>query len=422
MSNSKAHPFVEAPVYIADGTWGCYYYPSVPCERELIDSENQDLGSKVQLNSDFVRNEVNIYRKIYNIPEVNLHMVIPKRVCGLYNTRMIRECTDRFSEDSISQTPTKSLPKSPFAYDKNSKWFNLIIPNIPHHTTVRNYIRSLPMNQRWIELIHLYVQITHAISIMVSSGVVHWDMHSSNILVNASTGCVHIIDFGLAIDINNPESKKIMENNFKIQPTVSRLPFEVQLLLLSNQRRRQRAKKLKDQKSNIEEDTEEDIVVSTLRFLQVNATHMQLFNKDFQNKYLEKMIEFYSNIDIDDEGNTTNDILWSGWRTWDNYSVSVLFLKIICRMFSSVFPVSNPIFSQFVRLLIQNIHYDWRKRYSAKTTLSLSRKILESSNFDYSDIIYMNQRPSYINLGMPCPESDDDTIQSTAPEYQINSK
>tara|TARA_A100000164_G_C21840617_1_gene739947 strand:- start:796 stop:1203 length:408 start_codon:yes stop_codon:yes gene_type:complete len=75
-------------------------------------------------------------------------------------------------------------------------------------------------------------------------------------------------------------------------------------------------------------------------------------------------------IDIDGQTRDANiKKLISGYKTWDNYGVSALYLRIIHLSYKNKIPKSNFLI-EFTKLLLQNLSPDPKDRFSFKDTHS----------------------------------------------------
>ena len=82
-----------------------------------------------------------------------------------------------------------------------------------------------------------------------------------------------------------------------------------------------------------------------------------------------------------------NEKLKSFYKTWDNYSLSIIYLRIIALLFPND-EHKNTLIILFSQLLLLNIHPDPTKRLSIEETLSR-----------FGDIFYLDDDvESYVNL------------------------
>ena len=84
----------------------------------------------------------------------------------------------------------------------------------------------------------------------------------------------------------------------------------------------------------------------------------------------------------------TIELLFSFNNTWDNYSLSILYLKTFSLMFPRGFH-KNTLILYFSQILLYNIHPDPSKRYSLEKTKHLFNDVfyMEGDIDDYIDLL-----------------------------------
>ena len=401
------------PKFVAEGTWGCYYHPRVECAGDLKRGANAsagELGSKVQTVSDFIRNELHVYRKIHASPRTHLHCVIPTTACLLRTDdelSAVSRCVNSFGKRAAEREAAQlgGLRKPDYlgvldALDPNTNgtaWINMQIPHVRGAMTVSRYIRSVPPSSRWQDFVSLYQQASDAVRELVAQRVVHWDLHSSNLLVGPDTGILRIIDFGLSIDVDSEPSRRLIETRFGAQPLHPRFPLETQMLLLTHEVHRHSRQSPHRKAERAARGYERD-ESQFIRYALSNTRWDAVFTSEFLERYVNGAVDFYADYHLSDASGSPTEstaLLWSGWSTWDNYALSILFVRVVCGMFDRVFPNRNAQFAAIVRILMQNLHYDWRERLTADECVKAVRHAL-ASGYTFGEHIEINQRPSYL--------------------------
>ena len=404
------------PVKKGMGAYGCYYYPRVPC-HDITAAEMRELdaiellGSKVQRRSSSLDQEIqHILKLVLNVPQHHMYFVVPKRVCNLTELTDVQDCDkltkrkgkgdekEKGKGDEKGEADEKGDekgegdekekaegdekgeaegdekgkgiegggPKNAYEeelvealrYDKNGMWVNMLMRNIDHGLSVGAYLRSITHVERWSSLLRLYKHLMEAVTLLVDEkvGLIHWDLHSDNIMVDARTGIPYMIDFGLSIDAHDASERATVARSFEVHPYHYRWPLETQFMMWAH-------------RGSEGVDAMVDMLTSHMRFFDICSV-------GFKERYVAGAKAFYKEFT---RAHGKSDLMWLGWHTWDGYAVAVLFLQYICSMYSSGFYVNNRMLRDLFKLLLENIHYDWRRRPTAKETLRRLREMIDRS-------------------------------------------
>lgn len=400
------------PKFINSGVYGCYYYPRVPCldisEEEMAALDQTGvMGSKVQLNKSQLRAEIKHSQRLLEMtPKHALYFITARYVCALEEAQRddLKECAPLFPEEKKKKKKAKKggaeeMPINAFVYDKSAKYINMLMPNVDNATSLVSYMRGLPHTRRWSTLLYLYQHIVEGMCHLRKASLIHWDMHSGNILVDSKRGLPYIIDFGLSIDALNAEERRYIATHFPHLPNLDRWPIEMHLMLWGHHLLGRGIDKSKDGKAAYE---------STLpQYLEVyvhSMSHLDICSETFRRRYLDGVLEFYAGFRLE---HALSDAMWLGWETWDNYSVSVLFLNFMCSLYSGPhdrrFPVNNAMLRDFVHILLKNVHYDWRRRPTVDKTLEEVRA-LGARSYDWSDMTMSREFPTFVPGAPSCAE------------------
>ena len=309
------------PVKKGMGAYGCYYYPRVPC-HDITATEMRELdaiellGSKVQRRSSSLDQEIeHILKLVLNVPQHHMYFVVPKRVCNLTELKDVQDC------DKLTKRKTKGdekgeaegdekgrlvggRPKNAYEeelvealrYDKNGIWVNMLMRNIDHGLSVGAYLRSITHVERWSSLLRLYKHLTEAVTLLVEEkvGLIHWDLHSDNIMVDARTGIPYMIDFGLSIDAHDASERATVARSFEVHPYHYRWPLETQFIMWAH-------------RGSEGVDAMVDMLTSHMRFFDICSV-------GFKERYVAGAKEFYKGFT---RMHGKSDLMWLGWHTWD---------------------------------------------------------------------------------------------------------
>ena len=432
------------PVRRGLGQYGCYYYPRVPCRelsaermREL--DEREVLGSKVQVWSKLLENELaHVQRLVATVPDHPLYFVLPRRVCTLGEADLdpVSDCyvlqkdknkkakakakakakekekeKEKAKEKEKEKEKAKEKGKrrgggdgggtlsavpvdlSAFVYDRNAKYINMLLSNIKDGRFMNEHLRALPHSERWMTMVRMYRHVIKGLCHLKAARLIHWDLHIENIMVDPAKGLPYIIDFGLSIDAPHVGERRFISSHFPMFPHFYRWPVETQFLLWSHS--------LTDKAPLTPESVlkNEAMVPELLEAFTSHMKFLDICSASFRQRYVLGIKALYSGFRIE---HARSDLMWLGWQTWDSYSVAVLFLGFICSMYSPAFPVNNRMLRDFFRLLLDGVHYDWRRRPTVEALLERADALLARA-YDPEEVVITREYPTFRARG-GCPE------------------
>ena len=349
---------MEGGKKLAEGGYGCVFHPEINCKGKQ--TTNTKYVSKIQKKDFSSDNEIDIGETL----------------------------TEKYKDD-----PMKPLENN-FAPVISSCPINIrkiAAPDINHCNvinkaigTVNNFIMmkiryidmqdldSFVMNNADANLLLLmllstYNHLLKSINLLIKANIVHFDLKGPNVVFNTKDTKPIIIDFGLSI----PMYKKINYTNYFYiyAPEYYIWPPEahyINLLLHHN-----------------DEPSEKEIHELSKRYVNNNAA-LNSFSVEFKNdfiKLVDKTLNKYNQIPLKDR---IHNILKYCWKTWDNYSLSIIYLKFInfITHTQSKMLISNNFIKYMVKLHLKNIHPNYKKRLSVEQSLQQFNAFLYNERED----------------------------------------
>ena len=208
---------------------------------------------------------------------------------------------------------------------------------------------------------------------LVENNIVHFDLKSDNILYDTKINHTKIIDFGLSIPIKKLNNDNLKEYFYIYAPEYFVWPLEVHVInfLLHEYNG-----------DNVDKKYIDDISkkIST-EYVESNKA-LNLFTKEFHTKYMElcdlQVKKYLKMVAKKDSKLKQKEFiiyeLIKFNNTWDNYSVSIMILRIIDMLFPNDF-VENNFFETFSQLLLYNIHPNPLKRFNINDSLDKFREL-----------------------------------------------
>ena len=298
------------------GAFGCVYYPGLKCDGTF--SKETKKISKLQKDGIESENEY----KISNILKKNV------KNHNLYFSIITSKCKIKIKEIKEDLTTCNIYEK---LKNRNVDDFTLMEQSYINHQKIISYFIKLNVssdNKFIIELITGYKHLCQGVDSLINNNVVHYDLHSSNIIFDLNRQIPIIIDFGLSINFN--EIKDITESNvnnlskyFYIHaPSQTSWCYEIHIL----------------------------------NYL-LNKTNI------LTKESLKTLLDEITNSNV-----ALKELLKSHYY-WDIFSISLIFLRIIHLSYNKKH-LNDPIYKMFVMILFDNIHPNPYKRSTPIKTVN----------------------------------------------------
>jgi hypothetical protein len=355
---------------VNQGAYGCLYYPGMNCNGKTMD--NLHYATKLVVHDEMAENEVtvgNIVKGIVNYG-VNFVPVIDTCVVGLEKVR--RHNPHALTKCEIAPTQKKKKKKQ----DQNQKKIptpKFMLMKMPYIDSLYfyEYVNAMGNNKKKIIscIFDTYSYLIESIERLGEHAVVHYDLKMQNILMNLKTDMPIIIDFGLSIPMGhhgNLEDAFWTTYFYKYSPDYYVWPLEAHVINF-----------LQDSPS--QSLSRDDVVSICETFVSANVA-LRIFSKGFRTRYLQACIAQYDPWIGVARSAVRTALLMKGWRTWDNYSLSIAYLQIIGFIAETGF-TNNHLIVQYVQLLLTNVHPDPEQR-----------KTVGDTKRTFTELFYMNER------------------------------
>jgi len=346
-------PIADAEL-VNQGAYGCLYYPGLRCNGNTMGDLRY--ATKLVVQDETAVNEVAVGNAIKGIVNYSVNFV-----------PVIDTCVVNLGK--VRRNNPHALDKCDVATDAppNTKFILMKMPYIDS-LYFYDYIGRMGSNKKKIIscIFDTYQYLIESIERLTEHGVVHHDLKLQNILMNLKTETPIIIDFGLSIIVTEAPTPEFWKLHFyKYSPYYSVWPLEAHVInYLQN-----------------ETDaalTRADVEAICEAFVNANDA-LSIFSKGFRARYLKACIEYHSRW-VGAERDAARAGLISGWRTWDNYSLSIAYLQILGYISSNGF-MDNRLIVKYVQLLLTNVHPDPDRRKSVGDTKRA-----------FTDMFYMKER------------------------------
>ena len=315
---------------LSEGGFGCVFNPSIKCNGS---EDSSKFVSKIQRNDNSAKNEIEIGSILTSIPEYKSHFAPVVSYCNID----VGEIKDKDKNKCMlfKKKNTKSYIMMKLDYVDGMEFLKYMVKNANSVQIINNIINS-------------FNNLLRSISLLVNKKIVHYDLKGSNILYSEEKKIPLIIDFGLSINMNNIDKINLNSIFYTYAPQYYVWPLEVHYLgLLFNVEK---------------EPTEEQLKSLVKEYVSsnkgINKSFSQFFLKKYEKLCLEQL-KIYNGMKFDKRV----EFLMNFWDTWDNYSLSITYLRFIKYLAIEGF-YENSFLKFMGKLLLQNIHPNPLKRLS----------------------------------------------------------
>tara|TARA_B100001758_G_scaffold153957_1_gene132648 strand:- start:3738 stop:4853 length:1116 start_codon:yes stop_codon:yes gene_type:complete len=328
---------------ISQGGYGCVYHPGFDANNSK--KTDEETVVKLQHKSAVSKNEIKISKIIVSIPHYTFYFAPilktePIKI-GEIDSKLIKSCKP------IAHNMGEEFVLMTVPYVNKENYFDSIIniDNADTRSVLTQYIDS-------------YTFLLSSIDILIKQKIIHYDIKDDNIVYNRLTRNPIIIDFGISILIDDLNSKTWSQYFYVFAPEYYIWCLEIHFICYLVQ--------IKDILDI------EDITMVCNNYIN-SCPIFSYFSPEFKEQYINGAIQFYRQYVDMDKDKVIKDLLET-WDTWDNYSLSILNLRVLSYLFNNSYSVNDTII-YLIELYLQNIHFDGKRRLSVQETKDSYKKI-----------------------------------------------
>lgn len=338
---------------IDEGGYGCVFHPAINEKGE--DLKTMTLVSKLQKYNTSAINEIEI-------------SAIISKIIGYINhfAPVIR-----YANINVSKIKTDSLKNCSIISDKKIKKLINLKMNYVDGGSFLSYLIKNKNNKKILNnMIHCYIHILKGIKLLLENNIIHYDIKGDNILFDEEKEIPIIIDFGLSINVNTLKSNTLSTGMLKkyfyvYAPDYYIWPLEVHYISYL---------------INVNMLPSEEELKNIAREVTKNNKALRNFSPNFISKYEDlcyhQLLEYKKTKNLNDQ---VIDIL-NYYEYWDNYGLSVLYLKFLKYFKKEDNYVYNNFIVFFSKLLMKNIHPNPEKRVKLIDTWQIFTEFIYNNN------------------------------------------
>lgn len=334
---------------LAEGGYGCVFTPGINCDGSIM--KTKKYVSKIQRYDSSARNEIKIGKKIQELNGFEDHLIPILKYCEIDIASI--EDKDKSKCSVFKKKKTKDFIVMKLQYIEGSDFMDYLINQKNSVQLVSNIIQS-------------FNHILKSITMLVSKDIVHYDIKGTNILFDINKEIPLLIDFGLSVEINKINKTNLKEMFYVYAPEYYIWSLEIHYLCyLTNTNK---------------EPTNDELKEIAKKYVEGNKAIQRNFSPDFLKKYEKKcakQLEKYNKLSFEERV----DKILSYWKTFDNYSLSIMYLKFLHYININGF-IDNQFIIFFSKLLLRNIDPNPDNRLNLVETLHTFNTFLYQKNIN----------------------------------------
>lgn len=371
--------------FISQGTFGCIFYPAIECDGSI--SKNKKYASKLVKNNKSEINEYLIgkiiktiklyeyyYAPVVNMCSINLAKIDKRErdMCKIIRDKKYSGTgTGTGTGRGIEPAPSYAIMKIPF------------IENI----SIIDYFTQPDTDKKEIltYILYSYDYLLQNINTLNKHGVIHFDLKLSNILIEKSKKIPIIIDFGLSIPITDIRPETYKKYFYAYSPSYYIWCIDIHIICYL---------------VKVNPVLTKDALIELINEYVQNNIGLKIFSDTFVRRFRDTAVDYYTKLLVD-TGASRDEIikkLLKYIRTWDSYSLSLMFLCFIQFISFHGF-VHNKLIIEFSKLLLLNFHPNPEKRMDFDETKKKYNAIfnVDETTQSYKKLLYNFNRGLFVS-------------------------
>jgi serine/threonine protein kinase len=329
---------------VNSGAFGCMFFPGIRCNGRI---ENPKYITKVQKKTHVTENELYISRRIRKkISGYRNYFAPVSKQCRVKMTQKyansIRKCT-LFKDETDDAIDTDPYVSNKIRYLGNETiktyLFNIASGKVEPGTRI---VR--PMGELfWDAIIDTHIRLLSGVGLLLSANIIHLDLKYGNIMMEPGKNIPIMIDFGISIDQKalrqneNENENETKQNAFYVYDTYTAWCFDIFLcnyIVQVKQNTSNQATSDTPTKEELESIMEEFQYGPKSKYSKQDKTRNDIFTTSLIGKpvieqFREKTIANLLSKPTKSWKEIYDQSIQSLYKTWDNYSIAVMYLGIL---------------------------------------------------------------------------------------------
>jgi serine/threonine protein kinase len=346
---------------ISQGTFGCIFYPAVECDGSV--SKNKKYASKLVKNNKTDLNEYLIgkiikriklyeyyYAPVINMCSINLAKIDKRErdMCKIIHNRNNKRQGHGHGQGLGMDTSLTLL-------DSTTGYAIMKIPFI-ENISIIDYFTHPDTDKKEIltYILYSYDYLMQNIKTLNEHGIIHFDLKLSNLLIEKSKKIPIIIDFGLSIPLDDIRPETYKKYFYAYSPSYYIWCIEIHIICYL---------------VKVNPVLTKDALTGLVDEYVQNNIGLKIFSDTFVRRFRDTAIGYYTKHVVDTIETRDQIIikLLKYIKTWDSYSLSLMFLCFIQFISFHGF-IHNKLIIEFSKVLLLNFHPNPEKRLSFDET------------------------------------------------------
>ena len=341
---------------ISEGGYGCVFHPKITCNGKQ--TSNTNYISKIQKDNFYSNNELYISSIIKTIPNYDNFFSVVLSSCKVSLSKI---SNNDISECKTTLSGIKTAVLFNLKYINNKNLHSILTSN----KLLKNYLANDVYSAKYtiFIIINTFKMILGILNKLIQHQIIHFDIKPDNILYDIDRNIPIIIDFGISIHKVKLDPSSYKKHFYVFYPEYYVWCLDIHYicyLLHVNSA-----------------PTEAEIKEICDTFINNNPV-LKMFSPDFIKQYRNLCVKSFVRW-IGQDHITVIQTLLEHSDTWDQYSISVIYLNIIHYWGINGFD-NNMFMIEFTKLLLQNIHPYSEERYSINDTIDRFERFFYSNS------------------------------------------
>lgn len=334
---------------LSQGGFGCIYYPGIDCNGNNL--KNKKFVSKLQVKNISSDNEIEIGNEIKKIKNYYQFFLPIIENCPISANKI----SGNILSDCEPVQEKNELVLMKMEYIDSLSFYKLL-------TNEKESSQSIIKT-----MIDSYIYLLNSLKMLGERNIVHYDLKHDNILFNKDTELPLVIDFGISLNMNNLNFNRLHDLFYVYATDYYIWSFDIHIINF-----------LVNEVDSDDYIVTKDVFSEIMNNIVDDNKALQIFSETFINKYKKKCM-FYGTKIIGKDKSTILKILikQKNYQTWDNFSLSCMYLLFIQQAFKNNFPDSEFLI-KLTQLLCVNISPDPQDRFTIEETIQRANSIVKN--------------------------------------------